>query len=138
MSSFTVTIDDKELMREINRTVSEGKVTLDKALYATAQETGTIAKKSISAHKSSGVTYKRGGVFHTASKEGFPPNKDTGALVANITVEKDGDGYNVGSRDSAQQGVYMEFGTSKVGARPWLRPAVDEAIKKMVEKLRGK
>jgi HK97 gp10 family phage protein len=100
------------------------------------------AKKSIQSHKSSGNVYVRGSISHTASTAGNPPNSDTGNLVKNITIQKISGGYDVGSRKGAPYGVHLEFGTSKMAARPWLTPAFYLALEKlkvkMIKRLREK
>lgn len=51
---------------------------------------------------------------------------DTGALLKSITAEKRGEGEAV-VRDNVSYGVYNEFGTSKMAARPFFMPAVEQA-----------
>lgn len=119
-----------------------GKVTgLDKLLRTTAKlqkATGleltnqildmglaiqSTAIKSIQAHQSAGVKYGN----HVASKEGFPPNSDTGQLVQSIDVQPEKDSVIVGT--NLKYGAWLEFGTNNMGARPWLAPAFASAIK---------
>lgn len=113
-----------------------GDKTLDRTLAAGALLTETEAKRSIQAHESKGNQYKRGTVTHTASTPGNPPNSDTGNLVNNITVEKINGGYDVGSRRGAPYGLWLEFGTASVQARPWLAPAYAMAIDRTIQKLK--
>ncbi|EYB67412.1 hypothetical protein DEIPH_ctg041orf0008 [Deinococcus phoenicis] len=62
---------------------------------------------------------------HTASAPGDPPAVDSGDLRNSIGVQKIKDGhYRVGT--NKKHGVYMEFGTRKVAARPWLRPSLEK------------
>ena len=80
-----------------------------------------------------GYTSKRTGKYIVVSsskgrsKPGNPPAPDTGRLMGSIThrVEMEGNsiiGY-VGT--SVKYGVYLEYGTSKIAARPWLGPAIE-------------
>ena len=101
------------------------------------------AIRSIHAHLSKGETYGK----HTASREGFPPNSDTGTLANSIQFEFDRSeteivGY-VGT--NLKYGLNLEFGTSTIKPRPWLRPAFEknkekfyksceQAIKKALKK----
>ena len=60
---------------------------------------------------------------HTASEEGSAPNTDTWALVSSIRVETTPSGIFVGS--TLKYAGWLEFGTRKMGARPWLNPALE-------------
>lgn len=62
---------------------------------------------------------------HTASAPGDAPAVDSGDLRNSIGVQKMKDGhYRVGT--NKKHGLYMEFGTRKVAARPWMRPTVEK------------
>lgn len=72
-----------------------------------------------------GREYVRGGVVHVASVEGYPPNVDTGALRASMTVQKQGEGeYWI--QDGVEYGLYLEEGTENMGARPFVAPVFDD------------
>lgn len=75
----------------------------------------------------SGRIYRRGGVVHKASGPGEPPAPDTGRLKQSGKV--------VGPTKyptkilgqvswSAKYGSFLEFGTVKMAARPFARPAL--------------
>lgn len=116
----------KKQSRDLNTILGEGAI-----------ETQSEAQRSILSHQSRGALYvKSSGVTHQASLEGYPPNSDTGTLVKNITVETIKGGYEVGSRKGAPWGAWLEFGTSRVGARPWLQPAYDRVVKTMMDKFK--
>jgi hypothetical protein len=71
---------------------------------------------------------RRGGVMHRASAPGQPPAVDTGRLRASITHQVGGPVYNsqVGIALYVRVGTgvayarYLEFGTSRMAARPFL------------------
>lgn len=46
--------------------------------------------------------------------------------------------YGVGTRGMAFYGKFLEFGTSKMAARPWLRPAVDALAGWAAEAMRSR
>lgn len=46
--------------------------------------------------------------------------------------------YGVGTRGMAFYGKFLEFGTSKMAARPWLRPAVDALVGWATEAMRSR
>jgi HK97 gp10 family phage protein len=85
------------------------------------------AVKSIQSHQSKGITYGR----HTASKGGFPPNTDTGKLVSEIDWEIDGNTGIVGT--NLKYGMWLEFGTKNIEARPWLGPAYQKNLPKIIK-----
>ena len=95
------------------------------------------AIKSIHTHQSSGVTYGK----HTASKAGSPPNTDTGHLADNIFINIDNDKLGVSVESRADYSKALEFGTSKMGARPFMQPALEEnknKINRLFKNLRSK
>ena len=100
---------------------------VNNGVFLAANEIRTYAIKSIQ-EQSPGKSVKRsrqgGGTYpHVAASPGQAPNTDTGKLVASIAVEKKAEStYFVGSGLSYAK--YLEFGTSKMLARPWLQPAI--------------
>jgi HK97 gp10 family phage protein len=131
----TITVTgDKALARKLNKLgIKMGKA-IDDGDFITAQGVRTDAIKSIQ-NDSPGRVVQRssqgGGTYsHVASNEGQAPNTDTGKLVASIAVEKQSEAsYLVGS--NLQYASWLEFGTSKTGARPWLEPAMRSNIKEL-------
>jgi HK97 gp10 family phage protein len=87
------------------------------------------AVKSIQSHQSQGATY--GG--HTASLPGNPPNSDTGFLASNIFIDKDNDGEGASVESRADYSNALEFGTSKMAARPFMQPALEENRRKIIQ-----
>lgn len=126
----------RELQKQLERIAKTAPKKLDGVFFSGATKTQEVAVKSIQGHQSSGVTYKRRSVEHTASTAGNPPNSDTGRLVKNITVQKIDGGYDVGSRKDAPHGLWLEFGTSSTAPRPWLRPAYDLTVAWVLDKLK--
>jgi HK97 gp10 family phage protein len=118
-----------------------GKNTAD-ALVAGAQLVRTAAIKSIQ-QQSPGeavIRYRNGGspIEHRASLPGDAPNTDTGTLVKSVVVEVNTAGVFVGViRDKVRDyATFLEFGTSKMKARPWLLPARDKSaaqVRKLLE-----
>ena len=101
---------------------------------ATLMVHGT-AVKSIqkSSPGESQIRYKpRRGVV--AAKPGKAPNTDTGRLVQSIAFEFEDGGMKGLVGTNLRYGKHLEFGTNKMAARPWLKPAV-RANRKKIEKL---
>ena len=88
---------------------------LNKIIAAAALETHQNALKSI--HR---------GRKNERSVAGAPPKSDTGNLVENITLVNERGEITVGSRKGAPYGYWLEFGTWRMAARPWLKPAFDK------------
>ncbi len=85
------------------------------------------AKQSIQRSSGGGKTYQKYNPrrTHTASAAGQPPNTDTGFLVSNIFLQIDPDGLGADVESRADYSGYLEFGTSKMEARPYLQPALE-------------
>lgn len=85
------------------------------------------------------------GAGHVPSKPGQPPLRDTGNLQANLKVARTGL-LSAEIRSEAEYAATLEFGSSTVAARPYLRPARDkvaagalkEGIAKMNKQIRRK
>ncbi|MGE4043317.1 MAG: HK97-gp10 family putative phage morphogenesis protein [Acetobacteraceae bacterium] len=104
-----------------------------KALYLSGLKVEEKAKKAIMNGPKTGRVYrkgKKGRILHQASAPGEAPANDTGRLVNSIHTEAKGDGSVV--TVSAGSGVVdyaaaLEFGTSKMAARPFFNPALEQA-----------
>lgn len=70
--------------------------------------------------------YREGGASkqHIAAAPNNAPNTDTGRLVSSINTEVESGWVVVGT--SLKYGGWLEFGTTKMNARPWLMPALDK------------
>lgn len=89
-----------------------------KALFAGGESIQIEAQLSITQGAVSGKN-------HVPSKPGEPPNQNTGRLGDNIeTVQKGTLLVEVSS--NAPYSIPLEFGTSKMAARPFMRPARDK------------
>ncbi len=75
-------------------------------------------------------------LYHIASGPGYPPRVDTGGLVASIGVDVRDLEVEVGSRISVlarkhgknlnwRYPAFLETGTKKMAARPWLNPVIN-------------
>lgn len=73
-----------------------------------------------------------GGKFHVPSLPGQPPNEDTGHLRSLIEVERVAP-LRVEISSNAEYAAMLEFGTSKMAARPYMGPAARNKRKRVVE-----
>lgn len=103
------------------------------ALFAGGEAIQVEAQNSITRGSVSGKN-------HVPSAPGEPPNNDTGVLANNIeTVQVEPLRVQVSS--NAPYSAALEWGTSKMEARPFMRPARDAKraeIKKNVEDAFGR
>ncbi|MBI1682384.1 HK97-gp10 family putative phage morphogenesis protein [Caulobacter hibisci] len=110
-------IQGEEMVREVG-----------KALFAAGNMIEVEAEISITAGSVSGAG-------HIPSKPGSPPNRDTGVLDGNIEttlVEP----LKVEISSNAPYSAALEFGTSKMAARPYMRPAAQKKKAEAVELVR--
>lgn len=86
------------------------------------------AVQSINQGAKSGVIYEKYNPrrTHRASAAGEPPATDTGFLVNNIALKVDTDGLGANVESRADYSSFLEFGTSKMAARPFMQPALEE------------
>lgn len=98
------------------------------ALYDAGEMIAKEAQLSITTDSASGT--KGGKHQHTPSAPGEPPNNFTGGLAKGIVtikrVEDVPGGIGVRVASTAEYAAYLEYGTSKMAARPYMRPAADK------------
>ena len=118
---------DKEMKKAFRAFSVKSSDALERAMNISAQTIRTQAIRLISKGARSGVKYTRYLPYRTgiASAQGEPPKSDTGRLVSSIdaTIDSDGLGATVGT--NLDYGLFLEVGTSKMRARPWLTPAFE-------------
>lgn len=129
MTTIRVEIDGlSQLTQQLGKLTGDA----DKAIMATIQalvvKTQFAARQGIGRGTKSGRVYRRGGVTHQASAPGQYPASDTGRLLSSVQVvlptasRLEGEvGTNV------MYGRFLEFGTSRMAARPWLLPSFIQA-----------
>ncbi len=119
---------------------------LDKALFISAKKVEEEAKRSIAEGNKSGKIYthflltnkRTGGIFpsrlrdkpHRASAPGQAPAQDSGALSRSINtrVQKSAkEALIVAGNSLAKYARFLEFGTSKMAARPFMVPALEKS-----------
>ena len=126
---MTVTIrleGSDQLQRQLRRLSDDLREEAGKAVLATAIEMRADIVTSIQRGPASGRTYKKSNPTrtHTASAPGQPPMSDTGRLANSITFDRLGDlTATVGS--NLNYAPWLEYGTSRMAARPFFRPAVE-------------
>jgi HK97 gp10 family phage protein len=99
------------------------------ALYSAGQDIELEAEHSITQGSVSGKG-------HVPSAPGQPPNRDTGTLDTNIetTIEAQNP-PTVHVTSNAPYSAALEYGTSKMAERPFMRPATEKNRKKVGQKV---
>ena len=73
---------------------------------------------------------------HRASASGEFPASDTGFLANNIITKLSSDGLSGEVTSRADYSQFLEFGTSKMGARPFMQPSLEENRPKIRARVR--
>lgn len=100
------------------------------AIAKAALTVEALAKTAIMTGPKTGRLYKRKSVIHQASAPGEAPANDMGDLVNSITadVEDTATSLEAEVNVTSDHGIYLEFGTVRMEARPFLQPAADTAF----------
>lgn len=124
-----MTLDLSRFTKSLNNLSKGSQREAKKAIAKVSYKVEGDCKENISSGSRSGKIYKRGKKgTHQASAPGEFPKTDYGDLVANIKAEFNFNGFEstVGSRLSAPHGFWLEFGTPKMQARPWLSRTIKD------------
>lgn len=113
-----------ELFEEFKKLGPEAAAAISDGALAGALVLEGCVKETIRQSGKSGRSYQRGNKTHQASAPGEAPAIDYGFLINSIGSEREDKGAIVFSNDDAAP--YLEFGTAKMQARPFMRKAVDE------------
>lgn len=103
-------------------------IAVNSALYECADAVRAEAFQSISRGSASGKGHK-------PSPAGEPPNRDTGHLQANLETSQPKP-MTARVTSKAEYAAALEFGTSNMAARPYMRPARDKVRPRAVKILR--
>ena len=130
-------MDIKFQVKNLNKVLSQLKkldeqmeVPFQEVVKGGAQLIRTEAIKSIQTGAKSGVIYQMYNPRreHRASAPGQSPASDTGNLVNKIIV-KQKNRNTVQVQSNANYSAYLEYGTSKMEARPFMLPAFEKSKK---------
>lgn len=102
-------------------------VTISDQLAEGAMAIHRDAVKSIQAHVSSDHRAVRYNPKRTVdvSAPGNPPNSDRGTLAQSVSFDIDTGRLEATVGTNLKYGAYLEMGTAKMEARPWLFPAFE-------------
>ena len=99
------------------------------------KELEDIIKAELDNGTGTGKVYDNNDRLHRASSPGKPPKSDTGDLSRSVSSKKTGTGQSELRVKSPYAGA-LEYGTSKMKARPFIAPAVTELKKRVGKKLK--
>jgi HK97 gp10 family phage protein len=111
---------------------------LARGMFASAKKVEAEAKKSILSGEKSGRVYRRRTVAHRASAPGEAPASDTGRLVNSITgtyEPSETAGVIRAGSGIVKYARMLEFGTSRMAARPFFFPAFERSKNWIRERL---
>lgn len=100
-------------------------------------EVRNTAVNKIMREPKTGRVYTRGGISHQASAEGEAPASNTGFLVNNIYQKVDANGLTGTVESRASYSAFLEYGTQRMGARPFMFPSVEEVRVKFKKQFQG-
>ena len=124
----------KKVLSQLNRLGKDMEVPFQEVVKGGGQLIRGEAIKSIQSGAKSGVLYQMYNPRreHRASAPGQAPASDTGNLVSKIVVRQKG--ANVTNVESnANYSAFLEYGTSKMQARPFMLPAFEKSKKPILD-----
>jgi hypothetical protein len=122
---------------KINKNISKELVDqVHLLLGKAATEFEKEMKQEIEYGAKTGNTYQRGNKTHTASAPGQAPASDSGKLVGSIRYEKKSNDKHEVSINS-EYALALEVGTSRMAARPFITPALQNAKKKLMKAIKA-
>lgn len=139
---ITINFHPKDLIDRFDLVQSKLEKNLNLAVQAAAILVQNRARLEIQTGGRTGRIYRRRSVTHQASAPGEYPKSDTGRLASSIRTDFSFLNASVGS--DLNYSTWLETGTNKMAARPWLgrtleeqspkiKQIIDDAIRNSVE-----
>ena len=123
----------KRTLKKLEKLDEHLQKPLEEAIMGGGQLIRGEAIRSIQQGAKSGIVYEKYNPrrSHRSSAPGQSPASDTGNLVSQIIVKNNKDIVKVQS--NANYSKFLEFGTSKMLARPFMFPAKEKSKKRIVQ-----
>ena len=120
----------QKVLSQLEKLEKDMEVPFQEIVKGGGQQIRNEAIKSIQAGGKSGIVYQKYNPRreHRASAPGQSPASDTGNLVNKIIV-KQKNRNTVQVQSNANYSAYLEYGTSKMEARPFMLPAFEKSKK---------
>tara|TARA_Y100001937_G_C6873274_1_gene221552 strand:- start:37 stop:447 length:411 start_codon:yes stop_codon:yes gene_type:complete len=115
--------------------------TLEKSVKDAIGVAGNLVRNTAITSIQTGAKSGRRYGKHTASAPGQAPATDTGFLQNNIILNIEATGLVANVESRAKYSVFLEFGTTKMKARPFMFPALEQnkpKIRRLFANVRGK
>ena len=124
----------KRAMQQLNKLGKEMELPFIEIIKGGAQLIRGEAIRSIHNDPKTGRVYEMYNPrrTHTASAPGESPASDTGNLVRNIKVKQKSKNV-IAVESTADYSAFLEYGTSKMQARPFLFPAFEKSKPKITK-----
>ncbi|MCP3947363.1 hypothetical protein [Herbaspirillum sp.] len=102
--------------------------------------THELAVKGINSGPATGRVYQRGNIVHQASAPGQYPMADRGGLAPSVSFDftTAGEKFTGTVGTNLVYGLYLETGTSRMAARPWLLRSIETAARNVANELRAR
>ncbi len=124
-----------EYTTKLSKVHAQLKTQLTLQFYKDANNLRNLMVMKIMRGPKSGKVYEKSdNISHVASAPGQPPANDTGNLAGSILIIKNGEQIVVSI--GAYYASILEFGTSKIAERPFIRPSFMELKPKMEENIK--
>lgn len=126
---ITINFNPRDLIDRVNLSQEKLQVNLNKAVQAAAILVQNRARLEIQTGGRTGRLYRRGRNMHQSSAPGEYPKSDTGRLASSIRTDFSFLNASVGS--DLNYSAWLENGTPRMAARPWLGRTLEEQSPKI-------
>ncbi len=122
-------VNADEVAKELGKFGPKAERAMDAVIKRAVLRVSNRIVKTLQKGSRSGRSYPRpGGSVHVASAPGEPPKSDTGFLAKHVkptTTKSRGNVVSAAVVISAKYSALLEFGTSRMKARPFVRPSFE-------------
>lgn len=124
------------LQKKLLKLPVDARLGIGRALAVSVVKLDEYAKEKIQGGGRAGRTYRRGKRTHQASAAGEFPKSDYGQLTRSFFIRVAADKLSAFFGTKLAYGRYLEFGTSRMRARPWLRPTLKANAAEISDRIR--
>lgn len=132
------TVDFFSTIKKLDKITADAKKEIAAALFVSGLKIEENAKTDIAQGTKTGRIYQRRTVSHQASAAGEAPANDTGRLLNSFQTGAENKGMVVKVKAGTgvvDYAVHLEYGTDKMEARPFMKPALEKSRKFIHERM---